>query len=470
MATFRGAAFQTRADYNFVSTFNLHKPQVDEKIYEVYGSQLLTSILEMVGSKKQTDASKYIWHEEDWIYPKIKATTAGAAAGATATFTIVAADELAINQNNTPYGGTSNTKYKIPVRVNDLIQVKPASGTVNSLTLVKLLVQSVTNPTASGNGSFTARALNDTVAIPAVTSDEIIITGNAHPEGSTQPLGLQSGTVEKYNNVQTIRETMEITGTEEAQILWMPITHKGKTQWYWSLKSEKDTYKRFLNIREMSLLHSEHLSNASLSDAYATSSTGPIMLTEGLIPFCLGGTTTAYSSVNGMTLENFKDLALELDANKGSKANLLMVGMDLALQLDTEMKDNFANGAINFGSFNFNEEKAINLEFSKLRVGQYTFVKKTYDAMNEVQHMGASGFPYRSEGMIIPMDNQMDPKSSESLPSIQMRYLKDREMKVEPIDLFKTGDDGKDASQVRYLSEVGFQGFGQKRFGYIYKS
>lgn len=475
MATFTPSAFQSRTDYNFVSSFNLHKPEYDSQLVKRYGDGLLTGLLMEMGMSVGVSSKVYSHFEEDRLMPKIKATNAGAGlAGAAVTFTIHADAKKSTLQGVDPYSGTPVSIQSVPVRNNDIILIKPAAGTtVSAVNYIKCIVSSV-NASA---GTFVATPIKSTGVIPSVAAaDEIVIIGNAHGEASNQPLGLTNKVLEFKNNLQILKNTYQISGTEKSIVLWTKVTGKdGKTGYVYSIKGEDDTYKQFLNYRELSLLLSEKITNNVVSDAFGTLQE-PIAMTEGLIPFANGGVVSNYAGVSGMTITDFINLTKELDKEKGSKENLLLCGINLSLQLDTELRDDFTAGAITYGNFKIGEKKAIDLQFDTLKVGSYAFHKKTYDTFNDAQTLGASGYGFPDEGMIIPMDNQVDAKSREKIPSIRMRYLVDpstgesREMKVEAVDLFKMGDQGKDVFEVRYLSECGFEGFGQNRFGYIKKA
>src|SRR5690606_13551628 len=124
--------------------------------------------------------------------------------------------------------------------------------------------------------------------------------------------------------------------------------------------------------------------------------------------------------------------------------------------IDEAIGDRLVNGGINYGNFNFTDEKKINLGFSSIKIGEMIFHKKSYSLFNDEQFAGDGfGFPY--EGMVIPIDDRMDPVSRTKVPSFSMNYLSDngnsREMVVTPVDLMKVGDDGQDKMEVRYLSE-----------------
>ena len=471
MATFNKGGVATNAAYNFVSAFDIHKPDVDPELALRYGSQSLTGLLNLVGNTKEAQNLEYIHHEEDWIMPKIKATNLGAGvAGASVTFTLDAAS-LGANTQASPYVGAASVQT-IPVRLNDMLLIKPASGTVGVSTYIRALVTAV----SASAGTFAATPIVTGEAIPNVAAaDEIIIFSNAHGEGSAQPAALASSTLKFTNQLQIFKESMEITGTEENIKLWIDVEDEdGNKAPYYMLKGEYDTWRRFENYKELGLLLSDKVTNVTLANLYNT--TGgtpdtPITSTQGLVPFVLAnGTTSNYSSITGFTLADHETLIKELDKQKGSKQNLFMCGIDLSGQLDRELGDRFANGAISYGNFSFDDSKRVSLEFDTYSVMGYTFHKKTYDAFNDLQTLGAAGYNFPSDGMIIPMDNRtlMDNGDRMNVPSLRVRYMKGRDMKVSYTDLFDTT--GVDKIQVRYLAQCGFEGTAGNRFAYVKKA
>jgi hypothetical protein len=470
MATYTPASQRIRTDYNFVSAYDLHKPDVNDQMVYPFGQELLTNLLTMVGNKRPTSSLEYSHHESDRIMPKLKATGPGGGAGASVIFTLDSSANLSVAQNNAPYDTSSAATEDVnPARINDTILIKPASGIVSASTYVRAIVTTVSSTT------FAATPLDSTDSIPAISSaDEIVIYGNAHGEGSNQPVSRSSTTSKYTNNLQIVKDTYTITGSESAVELWTKVKGKdGKSGYVYQLKGEDDTYKQFMNYREMTMLIGEKLNNTTLATSFDNSDT-PLKLTEGLIPFILSqGTTQNYSNATGFTLAGFEDMVIEMDKQKAAKDNLFLAGINLSLQIDNELGDRFKDGGFSYGSANFDAAKKVSLKFDTLQVGNYTFQKKTFDAFNDLQTFGASGFGYPNEAMVVPMDKQRDGKTGDYIPSLSYRYLENkstgesREMKTTPVDLFKQGDSGQDLTQVRYLSECGFEGFGGNRFTYV---
>ncbi|MDB4301926.1 hypothetical protein N9924_00015 [bacterium] len=469
---FQGGAFGRTTDYNFITSLDLHKPEYDTELTERYGDQNLSGFLTMIGAEKGVSSLEYNHFEEERIYPKIKATNGGAGgAGASVTFTLDAAATLTIAENASPYIGSVSNQIITP-RVNDLIMIKPAAGTTaSSGSYIKAMVLAV-NKTA---GTFDATPIISGEVIPSIASaDEIIIYGNAAGEGSGQPEARASRTVKYTNNLQTIKETYEITGTEKNIVTWIDFKGKnGEKGRVAKLKGESDTYKRYQTAKELTMLVGDKLTNATVANAFATAGT-PLALTEGLIPFVLGqGNTSNYSVGTGWDKQKAESLVKTLDKQKGSKKNLMPCGINLSLQVDDTLGDYSTNGAIKYGSYDFGSDASRNFQFSSFKLGNYTFDKKTFDAFNDLQTLGADGFGYPDEGMVIPMDKKMDKGSNSKVQSLRLRYLADPETgaksaRAEVQDLFKLN--GEDKFKVIYKDDCGFEGFAGNRWGYIKKS
>lgn len=462
MATFDMGGVSAKADAVFMSTYDMIDIQRKGQLNQVYGSQRFTDLLGLFGMKKATTSQNYEWWEQNRIMAKINATTAGGAAGAATTFTLASNDYITLT-NNTPsvYNSTVTSK-KMPVRKGDLIAVKPASGTVSASTLIRGYVYSVN---ASAN-TFVAYPIKSADSFPAIaTATEIIIYSMAWGEGSMQPESLITKVTKRTNNVQIFKESFKQTGT--AAGLKTYFTYEGKN--YFSYMAEQDTLKRFLNLREAGLLYSDNTVNATLQDVLANDGT-PLMTTQGLIPTILDrGNTYDYSAVTGMTIADFEDLVVTLDAQKGGKNNVMFTGIELDIQLDRELRDQFKNGGINYGLFNMNEEKKVNLGFTEFKISNYVFAKKCLDAFNDVQVFGATGFNFKNEAFIMPNEKVADAKTGAMIDPIAMRHTEaptiNREMRVEAIDLFKTT--GEDALQVNYISEVGLETPAANRMVYV---
>lgn len=466
---FEPGGFGTQADYGFVSAMDLHKPQFDNELGKRYGNQYLSEFLMNINYAKPVEGYEYFHFEEGRIYPKLNASNSGAgSAGAAVTFTLATNAKDAYSLGQSPFVGSVNENI-IVARVGDIISIKPASGVVNSSSMILARVQSVDK----GVGTFSAIPLETGVAIPSIpTATEIAIVGNAFGEGDIQPESRASKVSRYSNNVQFFKETFELPGTAKGLQTWVEFTgangQKGK---YYVLKGEEDAYVRFLNTRELSLLTSKKTTNVTLANAQANAGY-PTMTTEGLIPFIQSqGNNLGYSALTGFSKADMDEIVVTLDSQKGAKENLFMCGIQLSLAIDEVLADSRQNGAVTFGAYSFGTDASINYQFDSYKIGNYVFKKKTMDSFNDLQSLGAQGYGYPFEGMIIPMDAKMDSKTGEKMSSLRVRYLVDnngtRLNKRAYVEGFSQFENGKDVVSMRYSDAIGFQGIGGNRFFYI---
>jgi len=466
---FQGGSFVRRGDYNYVTTMDLHKPEYDSELTEAFGDQMLTGMLQMIGAEKGVSAIEYNHIEEERIYPKIKATSAGAGAGAQATFTIDAAATLSIPENASPYGGTVSSTITVP-RVGELILIKPASGVVSADSYIRAIVDSVTPATPA----FTATPLDSADSVPAIAAaSEIVIYGNAHGEGSGQPAARQTRVKKVTNNLQIFKSTYEVTSTERDMLSWIDFKGKdGKMGKVYYLKGEADEYKNFMSQKELTLLLGEKLANNTVSDAYANAG-NPIALTQGLIPTILSeGNISAYSASTGWDKQDAEALVKVLDKQKGSKQNLIAPGIDLSIAIDNTLADYKTGGSIVYGNYTFNEDAKVNFQFDKFAISDYVFSKKKFDTFNDLQSLGADGYGFSSEAMVIPMGMTMDAGSGEKTNHLRLRYLVnpetgERNQRSEIIDNFAIN--GTDTYSVFYKDNCGLETFAMNKFAYIKK-
>ncbi len=175
---YNAGAQGTANNHNFVSFYEAHEPDISDEQVQRYGNSIV-GFLDLVNAKKGTSALEFSRFEKDRIMPKIKATNGGAgSAGAAVTFTIDASAKVTA-PSAAPYDtGATPDAVSFPVKLNDLIMIKPATGTASYGSYIKAIVTTVT-----GSTSFAATPINSADAIPSIPSaDEIVIFGNAHGE------------------------------------------------------------------------------------------------------------------------------------------------------------------------------------------------------------------------------------------------------------------------------------------------
>jgi hypothetical protein len=465
---YNSGATNTANNHNFVSFYEAHEPDISNEQVQRYGNSIV-GFLDLVGAKKATSALQFSRFEKDRIMPKIKATNGGAgAAGGSVTFTIHA-DAKITSPSALPYD-TSATPAEVstPVKVNDLIMIKPASGNASYGTYIKCIVTVVT-----GSTSFAATPVNSGDTIPSIAAaDEIIIFGNAHGEGSGFQAPMTTKSTKYTENLQIVKHRMRVTGSEALVKLW--YTEKSSGQSKFVVKGEGDAYAQFMNISELNLLVGEELSNTTLASTFQATS-NPLALSNGLLTqIVTGGNILNYAAVSGVTVDDFYEYNVEIDGEKAQKKNLMMSGIEIDQQIDRELGDRLKDGAISYGDFNMHQDIAVNLSFQKFTLGSYTYDKRPMGAFNDKQSLGADGYGFKYEAFTVPAGTVKVDAGEErgtSIPSLRKRFLagegKSREMTCVYYNGIEQSSDGADIEEVRYQSHNALEAQALNQYGYI---
>lgn len=442
--------------YNYISLYDVVKPDRDSHVYQRWGSQYLTELLSLIGREEIAENITGLHWEEDQIMPQIQAAAfAGGAPSGTITLAATSPTQNIGWSQTLPYIGSALTGQGIPVREGDLIMIPPTAGTtVNAFNYVRAQVTAVN----AAAGTFTCYTL-DGGNLPAIAANaRIIIYSNAHGEGSNQPRSLEQRLTSYTWQLQNFKNTYEYTGTVEQLALWLKDR--------WTFRGEQNALKIIMNQIEMGLVVGDATTNTTLANLYGST---PMQTSNGLIPNILAdGITQGYGLSFG--IPDIFTLSETVDAQKGAMENMLFLGIHLSSLFDQNIMSAFQNGAISYGSFGEGgKDLAVNIGFSSVQVNNRVFHKKLYSPFNDTQMLGQAGFTWNQEGFMIPGDGGNDAKTGDKISSVCVKTLKNRAMKTEFVDLFKVGDDGADKKQVRYLSTKGLATFGIGRFGYIFK-
>lgn len=449
---------QSPTTYNYVSSLdlvqNLHKPEIDSEFVRRYGDQNLTGFMEMQGYMNPVSAIEYTHFEDDWLHEVVRPSVqAGGAAGATVSLT--AQDSFAVQNQNSPYIATGTTNVYTP-RDQDIVMFPD-----RTLALV----------TGVAGASFDVTPLQAGDSIPATTTaDEIVIIGNAHAEQSGQPLS-RNGRVNRYtNNLMIKKSTNTVSGTEAGVQTWIEVPDKnGRMGYLWYFESGYQEYRRFMNECEMTMLLGEKITNPTLAGIAGQETT---TVTEGLLPFIENnGNIIGYSSITGFTLADLDNAVKTLNREKGAKENTIWAGINLSLGMDDTFLNLMQDGAISYGAFNFNQDAAVNLQFSSVKRGNYVFHKKTYDLFNDQKTLGAVGQEFPDIAMVIPVGNVAEGKTKMMVPSLRMNYLEgkgngySRDME----EWLTGGANGvynttTDEINQHYRAHRGFEGFAGNRY------
>lgn len=411
-----------------------------EMLVERYGKQNLTGLLEMLGNKAPVDSTTFYHYEEDWIHTIVTGTLNG-------TNT-----ELTISAPVETFDASTNDISS--VRVGDIL--RNAAGGVVHVTAV--------TPAAQSNKATVVAVV--ATGLSTAENTKFAIVGNAFDEGTDQPRGLTPGLHEYSNNVQIMKESYEVSGSALTEKIWFEVNDPatGRTGYVWALKGEGDTFRRFNNYCETQMIVGRR----------QTPSVGTPM-TEGLEAFAQSGNIATVDNLDSTNnvIAHFVHLATTLDANRGAKENLYIMGFNRAILIDSFLSadSRLTQGGVSYGAFNGSQEVAAGFGIDSMYLGGYTFHKMRYEPFSYPQLLGGIG--YTDKGCVIPMDSQVDASSRASIPSLRIRYKAaegySREMEhwMEGGAGLDVKTNGLDVLKLNYRTERGFEGFAANRFIWV---
>lgn len=459
---------QAVTSHNWVGSaqlYNLLKPQYDSKLYKALGDQNMTGLMNELGGWNPVSGIEYMHSEETWLHEVVLCDAdAGGAANAAVVLTVASGYRYTYPSGAISPYLVAGAVTANPTRLQDT--VKFPDGTEAQVTAV------------SGN-TFTVTPVVLGESIPAVlTTDTIIITGNAHQEGTDQPLS-QSRRVDRYvNNMQIMKESNKSTGTSLGEEIWVEVEGlNGQMGYLYYYKGQHDAYVSCRNLREVSLLTGKKITNTVLATAQPT-----LTKTEGLIPFVQNyGNTTTYNSVTGITKADWQTMTTDqIDKFRGAKENAVYSGIQLRTGIDDFITNEMQNGGVQYGAFSGGKDQFVNFSFSSFQIQGYTYHLKTYDVFNYKNMLGAAGQTYVSSAVVIPMDKSVHSfgpdQKKETVPSIRMNYVSQSKAGgsySRDWEEWPTGGangvytNSEDSLQINWRSHYGFEGFAPGRFAWV---
>ena len=422
----------------------LHKRDVDEQLIKRYGNQGITGLMELLGNKKETTQQTFEHYEETFLHNH---------------FTGVLGDGNGTLDVDTAFSDDAGNAGNVAMRVGDLLL--GGSGTlyyVLSGSVDDYVIKKVSDNSLASDGADT----------------KFTIIGNAHAERTEQPVGITPRVDQYQNKCQIIKESFTVSGSEATNVIYVKVSNQEfGTGYLWYLQGEADTYQRFMDYSELAMIVGD-AGGGSLTDASSNS----VVTTEGLLKFIENKGQTMDLGSSAITMADFDAAVKSLDKHRGAKEMALYAGINLSLDIDDLLaaQGAYAAGGANYGTFANSKDMALNLGFNSFHRGGYTFHKKTYDLFNRPDLLGGDGFKFNGFGMCIPMDNQRDPRSGESIPSLRMRYKAangySREMEhwLTGSAVLQNRTNEKDELRSHYRTERGFEGFAPNRFLLFKKS
>ncbi|MFT7280533.1 MAG: hypothetical protein ACI9DM_000252 [Cyclobacteriaceae bacterium] len=142
------------------------------------------------------------------------------------------------------------------------------------------------------------------------TGDEIIIISGAFSEGSGQPGSTISGTTERSNDMQIIKETIGFTGTEITNQTWLKLAGTDFNSYWWEGQAQLD-YKMMLKI-DGALTFQKRTINPTMIDP---DTKRKILTTEGSYQYARRRANPFPKASGAWDVPDFDAVDLTLEAN-----------------------------------------------------------------------------------------------------------------------------------------------------------
>ena len=390
------------------TSFDILKPEVWSQLMKSHGNQkaeyftMLTSLGFKVASTNET----FRHYEDDWIHETVGAIApiVVGAAGADTTFTMSASNLDASNRFYLREKDHLLLQNGVRVYVKDIDVSTPA---------VPVVTVSPFDPTA----------------VATVTAlDEIAITSNSSDECTDQPPGRFTGTRKYTNDLQIIKETLSVTGTNMTDGLWFnQVTYageNGKPISAYYIKGQEDAEYRLALEMEGACLFGVRNTNANTTDPETGAQH---KTTEGTYTYMENNANTVNYTPGSFTVSKFNEINKIADKEVAPEHYCSFLGIDIHDEFDDTFVDYNKDTNISFTSEVTGGKKKIDIGFDMLKKSGRKYGFKRFPSFSNAKTYGASGYDYSSQGMFIPlgMNKALDSNGrSEKLPTIGMRYKK----------------------------------------------
>lgn len=368
----------TTTYYNTVHASQLHN-DYKRAVTQTYGSDLLTSWMDMNSTQTRRAASTFYHLEWDRLNTPITTTGGSGAAGAAVTLTINsgyiasgAYDPVAVGYS--VFDGTYT--YYVSAK-NDTV------ANTHTMTLVP--------PTAA-------------VAISIASGQSLMILPIVQVgEGScVTPNSIRGDGVVFSNTLQPVRRDFCITDIaalsfSESVTFWdllNPLTGRSDKVWFHSELGRTEV--EFRNAMEVAFLTGLQLTNTTLT-------TLGLQGTTGVIPSIKAyGNTKSYAQGVGFQISDFKDMQLVMTKNQSSKEYIWSGGAELNMQVQDLIKEYFPNGAVTYGAFGGSMDNALKWGFTSIGFNNRTIHFQNNEIFNNPSWLGNSAFNYIRSAIVMP--------------------------------------------------------------------
>lgn len=358
-------------------------PDVHEKEFAKYGNRSVASFLRRVGAEVPFSSDLIQWSEQGRLHLAVT--------GATRSADVI-------------------TSAAHPFRLNETVVIVDADGTQEKAII-----------TAVDADTFTVASYeNANLAVALATSGlKVFAFGSEFKKGTAG----MAGSLEAPKDIQSvkpiiIKDKYEINGSDMAQISWIEVESDQGSGYFWYLKSETETRKRFEDKMELSLIEAREA--AAGSGAAAAGYNG----TKGLFHQVESRGNISTGSIAARA--DIEEYIKVLDKEGAIQENVMFVNRAKSFEIDTVLaaQNNFGSSGASYGMFDNDESMALSLGFKGFNLG-YDFYKTDWKYLNDAT---TGGLTSGVDGLIVPAGTTSvyDEVMGESvvLPFLHVKYRK----------------------------------------------
>jgi len=390
-----------------VSGFDLHKPEKLQSLFRPYGDQGKSHfmMLKELMFEKEVAQETFSHFELKRYHGTFKVETEVAAPGDGNDLVLVLATE-SMDDENRFYPRRFDTvmlKNEVTGVIWDIDTTTPASPSIT----IKLNDQT------------------DNFGLVA-TGDEIIIISGAFSEGSGQPEGVVTGTVERNNDMQIIKETIGVTGTEMTNQTWLKLAGKEFNSYYWEGQAQLD-YRTMLKM-DGALTFQKRTVNSTMIDP---DTKRKILTTEGAYQYARRRANPLPKASGAFDVPDFDVIDLTLEANHVGNYICVQSGptryQNIENSLKTYHNDTNISYAIDTAQADLYggrpaKDSVINFKYFT-KSGRTYMLKRNSNFANPTT-FGATNFQMTDWSLFHSLNKFVDPENGKYLEEMGMRYKK----------------------------------------------
>lgn len=385
----------------FLTDLQLLVPHYYDKLIRKYGNENYAFLLPSIGLKRRNlGKAFYHWETASKLHASISNSAAitPAGAGQSVTVTLASGDHYE--------NGTMS-----PIRVGETVRVDSSGfeGKIISINTATPYAHTATILPLKSTVTFTSAGSTQLLAGEILT-----FQGNTEAgENSSATEGLTNLVNSVSNTTTEIRDDWPIS--DWAMIEQIQFEINGQP--YITYKGLKEMVMRFMNNYESKLMIGDTADNLA---AY-----GGSMGTQGLIPRVLADGQVFQYTPGSLSVSSIQSIIRGIDFYGGAQEYHWLSDSYQYQEIMNQLFQTFAGGGIIWDFAGGNEQASINYGFKTLTLDEgYTIHFKKYRPFNSEVKYGraSSNSQFRNAGILIPMKQWTDPKTQDTIPSLQVVY------------------------------------------------